>query len=67
MRAESGFWDEIRKGEGEALGFKPTEILAAELRADVAAARKADLAAKEAIAVAEVSGTMIQIVCESAN
>lgn len=42
MRAERGFWDGRRNGEGEALGLTPTEILAAE--------RKTDLAAKEAMA-----------------
>lgn len=49
MRAESGFWDGTRNGDGEALGLTPMDILAAELRAEVAAERKTDLAAKEAM------------------
>lgn len=57
MRADSGFCDATRKGEGEALGFKPAEILAADRKADLAAA-------KEAMAVAQV---LIQVVCESAD
>lgn len=57
MRAESGFWDEIRNGEGAALGLTPAESLAVALRADMAAERITDLAATVAMAY----GNCIQI------
>lgn len=55
MRAESGFSDATRNGEGAAVGLS----LAVALRADVLAERRIDLAAT----VAMVDENCIQIEC----
>lgn len=57
MRAESGFWDEMRNGDGAALGLAPPESLAVALRADVVADRRADLAATVAMAIESGKGS----------